>query len=73
MTSMSYEIEVEGHLDPAIWSSWFDDCQVRHLPGGTTCLLRPVADQAALYGLLEKARDLGLVLVALRRLGDPRQ
>ncbi len=52
------------------WSAWFDGFQVSSEPGGVTVLAGPVADQAALHGLLTKVRDLGLPLLSVRRI-DP--
>ena len=63
-----YEIRVQGRLG-ADWSSWFDDLAVENLPNGETVLRGPVADQAALYGLLGKVRNLGLPLVSVQRVG----
>ena len=61
-----YQIRVGGHLDRE-WSAWFDGLTLTHDPDGCTTLAGQVADQAALYGLIGKARDLGLrlILVAL--------
>ena len=67
---MRYEIRVEGELDQR-WSAWFDGLRIGTEPGGVTVLSGPVADQAALHGVLEKIRDLALPLVSVRRL-DPR-
>ena len=62
-----YELRVAGHLDKG-WSDWFAPLVIRHEPDGTTRLVGPVPDQAALYGLLRKANDLGLALVSVRPL-----
>jgi hypothetical protein len=62
-----YHIRIHGHLDLQ-WSAWFDGMTFRHEPGGTTLLAGHVADQSALYGLLSKARDLGLTLLSVERL-----
>ena len=62
-----YEIEIEGHLDHTCWSRWFDGMEVTPREEGTTVLCGPVADQAALHGLLGKIRDLGLVLISVQR------
>ena len=61
-----YEITVEGILDPR-WSAWFDGLQLTSDATGRTTIAGPVADQAALHGLLAKIRDLGLTLLAVRR------
>jgi hypothetical protein len=59
-----YEIRIEGHLDTR-WAAWFDGLAVTHEADGTTVLHGPVVDQAALHGLLQKVRDLGLPLVSV--------
>ena len=63
---MVYQIRVEGHLR-AEWAEWFEGLTITLEPDGTTLLTGPVVDQAALYGLLKKVRDLGLPLVAVNR------
>ncbi len=62
-----YQIKIKGHLDLR-WSDWFDGLVISHLPGGVTLLTGPVVDQAALFGLLLKIRDLNLTLLSLKRL-----
>jgi hypothetical protein len=62
-----YEIRLQGHLD-AHWTTWFEGLAVAHAEDGTTVLSGPVADQAALFGLLERVRDLGLPLLAVQRI-----
>jgi hypothetical protein len=59
-----YEIRVEGHLE-ARWAAWFDGLTLTHGSDGTTVIHGPVADQAALHGLLQKIRDLGLPLISV--------
>ena len=61
---MRYVIRVKGHLDPS-WQEWFDHLSITHQSDGTTLLSGPIRDQAALYGLLIKMRDLGLTLLEL--------
>jgi hypothetical protein len=61
-----YEIRLTGHL-AARWSGWFDGLTVSHEGDGTTLVSGPVADQAALHGLLQRVRDLGLPLVSVTR------
>jgi hypothetical protein len=61
-----YEIRVEGVLDDS-WSEWLGGMEVRPLDSGETVLTGPVRDQAALHGLLNKIRDLGLPLVCVTR------
>ena len=64
-----YEIRVKGVLD-ARWAAWFEDLQITS-DGADTVISGPVADQAALHGLLAKVRDLGLVLISVRRGAGP--
>ena len=63
-----YAIRLKGHLE-ARWVDWADDLSITHAADGTTTLTGPVIDQAALYGLLRKLRDLGLPLIAINRVG----
>jgi hypothetical protein len=63
-----YEIRVRGVLDGR-WTAWFEDLHVSS-DGEETVFSGPVADQAALHGLLTKVRDLGLFLISVRHL-DP--
>ena len=62
-----YEIRVEGHLGSS-WSPWFEGMTIRHEANGETVLSGPLPDQTALHGVLTKIRDLGLPLVAVKRL-----
>jgi hypothetical protein len=66
-----YEIRLEGHLDSR-WAAWFDGLTLTLDSDGTTNIHGFVADQAALYGLLQKVRDLGLPLVSVTQV-QPRQ
>lgn len=65
-----YEIRVKGHLDNR-WADWFDGLTITCEDNGETRLTGPVADQAALHGLLRKVRNLGLPLVAVMHV-DPK-
>jgi hypothetical protein len=62
-----YWIRVKGHLDPS-WSAWFNNLSITHDASGDTVLAGPLPDQAALYGLIEKARNLNLRLVGVGEL-----
>ncbi len=59
-----YEIRLQGHLE-ARWAAWFDGLTLTHESDGTTVLHGQIVDQAALHGLLQKVRDLGLPLVSV--------
>ena len=67
---MQYEIRVEGHLGTR-WSAWFDGLSITREDGGTTVLRGSVVDQAALHGLLQKLRDVGIPLISLTRVEAP--
>jgi len=59
-----YQIRVKGHLGSQ-WTDWFGGLTVTLEDNGETLLTGPVADQAALHGLIKKVRDLGMPLVSV--------
>ena len=61
-----YQIQVLGRLDKD-WSNWLDEMTVTY-DGGVTRLTGPVADQAALRGILASIWDLNLTLLSVRRI-----
>ena len=61
-----YEIRVAGHLSPQ-WVDWFEGLTITLEEDGNTLLTGPVADQAALHGLLKKVRDLGMSLLSVNQ------
>ena len=63
---MVYQLRIKGHLGPQ-WTDWFGGLTITLEEGGETLLIGPVADQAALHGLLRKVRDLGLPLISVTR------
>lgn len=65
--SIVYQIEIEGQLDYQ-WSDWFSGLTITLHDDGDTLITGPVTDQAALYGLLKKVRDLGMPLVSVKRI-----
>ena len=58
------EIRVKGRIDEH-WSDWFEGLTVTHTGESDTVLTGSVVDQAALYGLLTRLRDLGLTLLSV--------
>src|ERR671917_471920 len=63
---MVYQIRIKGHLGPQ-WIEWFGGVTITLEDNGDTLLTGPVVDQAALYGLLRKVRDLSLPLISVTR------
>ncbi len=74
LTPAAYQIKLLGWLDES-WSAWFDEMTVRlekDADGRSiTVLTGTLVDQPALYGLLSRIRDMGLLLLSVERLGNP--
>ena len=64
-----YRFRVSGHLDNH-WSEWFEGLAVERQVDGTTVLVGPVVDQAALHGVIIRIRDLGVSLLSMRRVNE---
>ncbi len=64
---MRYEIRIQGHLGPQ-WEAWFKGIPLRQAENGETILMADYTDQAELFGLLRKVRDLGMPLIAVNRI-----
>jgi hypothetical protein len=69
--SVTFEIIINGYLDNQ-WSDWFSGMEIIYNDRGETILRGPVADQAALHGLLIKIRDLSLTLISVNPIDDPK-
>lgn len=65
-----YRIHVSGHLNER-WSDWLGGFEIEPQPDGTTVLIGPVIDQAALHGVIARIRDLALPLLSVDRLEAP--
>jgi hypothetical protein len=63
---MVYQIRLKGHLGRQ-WTEWFEGLTITLEDNGETLLTGPVVDQAALFGLLRKVRNLGLPLLSVNR------
>ena len=62
-----YQIRLEGQLGRE-WAEWFGGLTITLADNGETLLTGPVIDQAALYGVLKRIRDLGLPLISVNRI-----
>lgn len=69
---MIYQIRLESHLSPH-WIDWFEGLTLTLEDNGETLLTGPVVDQAALYGLLRKVRDVGLPLISVTRINPSQE
>ena len=58
------EILIKGQID-AQWSEWLGGLQITHIGQEQSLLTGSIADQATLYGILTKIKDLGLKLVSV--------
>jgi hypothetical protein len=61
---MVYQIRIKGQLNSQ-WTDWFEGLTITLEENGDTLLTGPVADQAALHGLLKKVRGLGIPLLSV--------
>ncbi len=61
------EIRVKGRLSQD-WSDWFEGLSITDQPNGETLISGPLQDQAELFGVLIKIRDLGLELISVQRI-----
>ena len=64
----TYQIRVGGHLDDR-WSDWLGGLAIQRQEDGTTVLVGPIVDQAALHGVIACIRDLALPLLSIKRVG----
>lgn len=62
-----YQIRIKGHPGPDR-ADWFAGMIITLEVTGETLLTGPVADQAALHGLLRRVRDLGIPLLSVNRM-----
>ena len=64
-----YRIRVKGHLSEQ-WANWFEGLTLENLPDGDALLSGQLLDQPALYGVLNRIRDIGLSLISVNRVAD---
>jgi len=63
----TYEIRVEGLVD-GLWEEWFEGMKIDYINDAETILLGELQDQTALHGVLDRIRDLGLILTSVKRI-----
>ncbi len=66
-TSACYEIVVNGRLDER-WLGWFEGHKVVYLDNGETLIVLTAVDQPALFGVINRIRDLGLELISVQKM-----
>lgn len=67
----TYHIRVEGELGQE-WAEWFEGMTITVDPAGDTLLCGALLDQAGLFGVLKKVRDLGMPLISINRVETAR-
>ncbi|MBI9043126.1 MAG: hypothetical protein JEZ06_01500 [Anaerolineaceae bacterium] len=64
--SKSYLIKIKGHLDQD-WSIWFSDMSISYDEFDNTVLKGIIPDQPALHGILDRIRDMNLILISVEQ------
>lgn len=62
--SIHCNIQIKGHLSHQ-WSDWFGGLTIENRPDGNAVISGVLPDQAALYGVLDRMRDLGVTIISL--------
>ena len=70
--AITYEVRVKRHISQD-WSEWFEGMRIMYTVNGESVLAGPLRDQAELFGVLIKIRDLGLTLVSLNQIESGKQ
>lgn len=70
--SMTYQIRIKGHLGHQ-WTGWFEEASILLEENGETLISCTMLDQAALYGLLKKVRDLAMPLISINRVNSDQE
>ena len=65
-TNVCYNIYVNGRLDER-WLRWFEGHTVTYLDNGKTLIVLTAVDQPALFGAINRIRDLGLELISVQK------
>lgn len=67
--SVNYHIRIMGHLEKK-WEDWFGKVRFTYETNGETTITCTGFDQAELFGLLKKIRNLGLPLLSVQRVSS---
>ena len=67
-----YVIKIQGHLD-AQWSEWFYGMSITHERAGATTLCGPLPDQTVLHSVLDRIRDMNLLLISVNQINPDGQ
>lgn len=65
MSTLHVEIILQDDLNET-WKVWFEGLSIEKTENNATCLSGDIPDHAALYGWLERLRDLNLHLVSVQ-------
>ena len=65
-TNACYQIYVNGHLDER-WLHWFESHTVTYQDNEKTLIVLTAVDQPALFGVINRIRDLGLELISIQK------
>ena len=68
-SSRMYQIKIKGYLGDD-WTDWFGGLSISHDETGNTILSGIVVDQAQLYGLLKRIRDVGAELISVNLINE---
>lgn len=61
---LQIEIRIKGYIQEQ-WSEWFGSLALSHPNPNETILSGVLSDEAALYGIIARLRDLGLHIISL--------
>ena len=59
-----YHIRIKEQLSEQ-WQEWFEEMTITKESNGETLLTGHIVDQAELFGILKKVRNLGLTLISV--------
>jgi len=63
----NYQVKVGGHFDHS-WSDWFEGMAIKCMEDGTSLITGYIPDQSALYGLINRIQNMGIILISVIRI-----